>query len=217
LSARHARPATAADLPRLIETIGLAFADDPVWGPAFSTTTHRTDRAAPIWRIWIEGALRYPWVSMTDEAEAVAIWIPPGGTELSAEQEAAFARVAAETLGPAGASYLEELMARFSAAHPHDEPHYYLSLLGTHPAHRGQGIGMGLLTHNLAQIDREGRPAYLESSNPANNHRYERLGFVPHGDFSLPDNGPVVTTMWRPVRTRTALERRSRVERRERR
>lgn len=142
---------------------------------------------------------------MTDEAEAVAIWIPPGGTELSAEQEAAFARVAAEMLGPAGATYLEELMARFSAAHPHDEPHYYLSLLGTHPAHRGQGIGMGLLTDNLAQIDREGRPAYLESSNPANNHRYERLGFVPHGDFSLPDNGPVVTTMWRPARTRTAL------------
>jgi GNAT superfamily N-acetyltransferase len=205
LSARHARPATAADLPRLIETIGLAFADDPVWAPAFSTATHRTDRAAPIWRIWIEGALRYPWVSMTDEAEAVAIWIPPGGTELSAEQEAAFARVAAEMLGPAGATYLEELMARFSAAHPHDEPHYYLSLLGTHPAHRGQGIGMGLLTDNLAQIDREGRPAYLESSNPANNHRYERLGFVPHGDFSLPDNGPVVTTMWRPARTRTAL------------
>ena len=30
--------------------------------------------------------------------------------------------------------------------------------------------------------------------------RYRRLGFEPHGEFSMPDNGPPVTTMWRPAR-----------------
>ena len=38
---------------------------------------------------------------------------------------------------------------------------------------------MGLLAENLQRIDAEGAPAFLESSNPANDHRYERLGFAP--------------------------------------
>jgi hypothetical protein len=43
-------------------------------------------------------------------------------------------------------------------------------------------------------------PAYLESSNPANLDRYRRLGFVERGEFSLPADGPTVTTMWRTAR-----------------
>jgi len=31
------------------------------------------------------------------------------------------------------------LLDRFEANHPRDTPHYYLSLLGTHPSHRGRG------------------------------------------------------------------------------
>jgi GNAT superfamily N-acetyltransferase len=135
---------------------------------------------------------------MTADASAVAIWIPPGATELSDEQERAFAHAAEEVLGPDGAAYLDKVMAVFAAAHPQVEPHYYLSLLGTHPAHRGHGIGMKLLAETLALIDREGSPAYLESSHPANNARYARHGFEPLGEFALPDNGPAVTSMWRP-------------------
>ena len=46
-------------------------------------------------------------------------------------------------------------------------------------------------------LDAQGTPAYLESSNPANNHRYASVGFRPHAEFRYPGNGPVVTTMWR--------------------
>ena len=190
------RRATRADVPALVATIGLAFADDPVWGRVFARAG---DRAEPLWRLFIEGALRHDWVWSTDAAGAVAIWIPPGETELSDEQEATLARAAGEILGPEGAAYLDEVMLAFATAHPQDEPHYYLSLLGTHPAQRGHGIGMRLLAQNLASIDLERRPAYLESSNPANNLRYEGVGFRPIGRFSLPADGPVVTTMWRPA------------------
>jgi len=196
------RRARLTDLPALTETIGLAFADDPIWGHTFAHA--KAPGAEAIWRIWIEGALRLDWVWMTAAAEAVSIWIPPGGSELSDEGERRFGQAALEVLGQNGAAYLDEVMARFEAAHPHDEPHYYLSLLGTHPAHRGRGIGMRLLADNLALIDRKGSAAYLESSNPANNQRYESVGFRPHGGFSLPDAGPVVTTMWRPGAEQTS-------------
>jgi hypothetical protein len=56
---------------------------------------------------------------------------------------------------------------------------------------------MELLRANLATIDSEGMPAYLESSNPANDARYESLGFEPRSAFSTPDGEHSVTTMWR--------------------
>ena len=93
-----------------------------------------------------------------------------------------------------------EGLLQFEAAHPHDEPHYYLSFVATHDDHRGHGIGEQLLATNLERIDAEHQPAYLESSNPKNLARYGRLGFVPRDEFTLPGNGPTVTTMWRPAR-----------------
>jgi ribosomal protein S18 acetylase RimI-like enzyme len=159
----------------------------------------QTAHHADFWRLLVEGALRYPETWITVEREATSIWIPPGGTEMSAEQENRLGELVAEHLGSGGDNY-HELLARFDAAHPRDTPHYYLSLLGTHPQHRGHGIGMWLLAHDLALIDAEHLPAYLESSNPANIDRYRRLGFEPHGEFSYPGDGHVVTTMWRPAR-----------------
>jgi ribosomal protein S18 acetylase RimI-like enzyme len=91
-------------------------------------------------------------------------------------------------------------MERFAAARPSVREHYYLSLFGTRPDCRGRGIGMALLATDLARIDAERMPAYLESTNPANLERYRSIGFVDHGEITLPDDGPVVTTMWRDAR-----------------
>ena len=91
------------------------------------------------------------------------------------------------------------MLNRFEASHPSDEPHYYLSLLGTRPERRGEGLGVALLADNLRRTDAEGMPAFLESSNPANNVRYERLGFRQVGEFTTPDGARTVATMWREV------------------
>ena len=195
-----ARVATEADLEILVEMMTLAFADDPVWGHSLRKAGTDAAEMSAFWRLWIQGALRYPWVWLWNEVEAASVWIPPDGTEMSEEQAAALNALAAVRLGAVGASYLERVMDTFDANHPHAEPHYYLSLLATHPAHRGHGAGMALLADNLARIDEQGMPAYLESSNPANDHRYGRLGFVAMGAFQLPDHGPMGTTMWRPSR-----------------
>jgi len=194
-----ARRATAADADRVTEIITLAFAQDPLWGRALARPDGGDRHHAAFWRLFVEVALRYPWTCLTGGGEATSIWIPPGGTDMTPEQEQQLAGLAADCLGPAADDYVE-LLGRFEAAHPRAEPHYFLTLFGTHPDHRGQGTGMRLLAHDLELIDAEHMPAYLESSNPANNRRYASVGFEPHGEFSYPGGGPVVTTMWRPAR-----------------
>jgi GNAT superfamily N-acetyltransferase len=92
------------------------------------------------------------------------------------------------------------LLDSFDANHPRHEQHYCLSLPGTHPDHRGQGEGMRLLAANVAAVDELGLPAYLESSNRANDHGYERVGFVQVGEFAAPAGGPTVACMWRDPR-----------------
>jgi GNAT superfamily N-acetyltransferase len=187
---------TDADIDAVTETISLAFHDDPTWSWAFPDASRRQEQYAVFWRLLIAGAMRYPWVLLTERCEAAAVWIPPGGTEIPAEDEKRVEPLVQDLVGPRAGEVLE-LLERFDAAHPRHEPHYYLSLLGTHPAHAGRGLGMGLLAESLRRTDAEGMPAYLESSNPANNHRYERHGFAKIGEFYPPGSEIPVTTMWR--------------------
>jgi ribosomal protein S18 acetylase RimI-like enzyme len=60
--------------------------------------------------------------------------------------------------------------------HP-SEPHWYLPLIGVDPFQQGSGLGSALMRHALARCDSEGKPAFLESSNPKNVPLYERHGF----------------------------------------
>jgi GNAT superfamily N-acetyltransferase len=192
-------PATRADAETVTTIITLAFAEDPLWSRALARPDRSTDHHRDFWRLLVAGALEHSGVWLSADHEAVAVWIPPGCRELGEEQERQLEALAHDRLGSGTANYLA-LLDRFEAAHPREEPHYYLSLLGTHPEHRGHGIGMRLLSTTLEMIDAVGFPAYLESSNPANNARYAGVGFEAVGEFSYPGGTPVVTTMWRPAR-----------------
>jgi len=191
-----ARVATRAEIPAAVETLARAFHADPVWSWAFPNPERRLKQVRVVWGLVAEAALSYESAWLTGDCAAVALWIPPGKPELRPEDEERLEDILAELLGD-GAERVLDTFKRFEAAHPEGDPHYYLSLLGTNPNWRGQGLGMGLLAATLEQIDAEGAPAFLESSNPANTPRYERLGFSACGEFELSGDGPKVTQMWR--------------------
>jgi ribosomal protein S18 acetylase RimI-like enzyme len=192
------RVAEPADVAAITETISLAFHDDPTWSWAFPDDARRQAQYAIWWRFLIEGALRFdePAVFVTNGVEAAAVWLPPGQGELSAEDEERVPGMLRDLVGDRTDDFLE-LLDRFEAVQPADPPHYYLSLLGVHDQHRGRGIGMDLLRDNIARFDREGVPTYLESSNAANNHRYEALGYRKIGEFNTPDDSAAITAYWR--------------------
>jgi ribosomal protein S18 acetylase RimI-like enzyme len=192
------RAATPDDVPAVADCLTSAFFNDPLWGAwSFPDESVRARRLHRLMSFWATAGVRRPWVRMTAAAASVAVWVPPGEPEMTGDEEAAFEALIDRLFGSRSPEVME-LFDRFDEHHPRQEPHYYLSLWATHRDHAGRGVGTALLRENLAQIDSQRMPAYLESTNPLNVPRYEALGFRRRGEFISP-HGPTVTTMWRPA------------------
>lgn len=192
------RVATPDDATTVTALLVDAFAADPFWGAgAWAFQGHPAARKLreAVFRLIVDGALRYPWVWLHAGETASSVWIPPGGAELSKEQEATLEALLCSALGSA-ASRLLRSFELFDAAWPRAD-HYFLSLLGTHPDHSGHRHGQNLLSAYLALLDAEGAPAYLDCADERV-PLYQRYGFRRTGSFVLPD-GPTVNTMWRPA------------------
>jgi GNAT superfamily N-acetyltransferase len=195
-----ARVATLDDLPAVTDAIATAFLADPAWGPySFPDDGLRLAQATAWWEPQLRESMRFPCTLVTPACEAVSVWIPPGQPEMTPDGERRLAALTEQLLGAEQAARVLDVFVGLESAHPHDPPHYYLSLLGTHRDHRGKGLGMRLLAAGLERIDQQRMPAYLESTNPDNNPRYARHGFEPVGSVAMA-NGHVITTMWREPR-----------------
>jgi GNAT superfamily N-acetyltransferase len=157
----EARIATTSDLDGLTATLTAAFEHDPLWSWAFPDPTD----LAVWWQFNIGSALRYPWVWISGDYAAASVWIPPDGTELTDEEEARVEPVLRDLIGPRAPEVIE-LVRRFDVSHPEGPPHYYLSLLGVHPEHRGEGLGMALLAENLQRMDAEACPPISSRAIP---------------------------------------------------
>jgi GNAT superfamily N-acetyltransferase len=193
------RTATPANVGSITDMLRLAFADDPVWGPALRRSDGKPIDLEAYWRLFVEGGIRFETTRLATDGAAVAVWLPPAASELSDEQAAALDAMLDAALDAGARAALRELFERFEASRAGRPEHYYLSLLATHPDHRGQGRGQVLLAEGLALWDAQGVPTYLESTNAANDHRYARAGFHPDGGFRAVRDEVWITAMWRPV------------------
>ena len=194
------RVATAEDVNAITTTIVLAFEHDPIWGPAIAQPDGSTAHLADFWRPFVIRAVELETAFVRGDVATVALWTPPGLKELTPDGDAEIERLANELLAPEQAAALSTLFERFDVAHPHEPAHAYLGFLATHPDYRGKGIGQELLADTLAIWDAQGIPTYLESSNPANNHRYERAGFRSIGHIDAVLNDARIELMWRDAR-----------------
>lgn len=194
------RVAERADLKLIGEALARAFENDPLWGWAFESASRERKLASleTVFGFFAGAALDFGWVRVTDGVEAVALWIPPGSPEMTPADEERMPGLVADACEPEPARRVMEMLDAFERTHPHEPPHYYLSLLATHPDHAGKRHAVGLVADNLAEMDAADPPAaaFLESSNPRNVPRYERLGFRPVREVELVA-GLTGTQMWR--------------------
>lgn len=188
--------AGAGDAEEVGRVLAMGFSDDPVFTWIFSEPGSLRKILA-FFTFLAEEAFVPLGHSYLSEG-ACACWTPPSPEEWPEERATRFGAVMDAACTPLEVERIAVLVAATQAAHP-TEPHWYLNTLATEPARRSQGLGGALLTHALARVDAEHRPAFLESTNPRNQSLYRRHGFEATGQIEL-EGGPPMTAMWRPAR-----------------
>ena len=117
-------------------------------------------------------AIGYGTAEIAADGGAAALWLSPGAHP----DEAAVGTLLEESVDPARLETAFLMFERMARYHPAG-PHWYLPLIGVHPAQQGRGYGSVLLEHAAVRCDRDGLPAYLESTSPRSVNLYRRHGF----------------------------------------
>ena len=180
------------DKSRLLQTIVLGFSADPMARWAFPDPAVYLDRRDEFFDAFGGAAFDHGTAFVAEDGAAVATWLPPGVDADGDRMDA----IMAEQTPDSRKEEMDELFAKMNDFHP-KEPHWYLPLIAADPARQGQGLGTALMEAAIARIDADGRPAYLESSNPRNIPLYERFGFEPIGEIRT-STSPVQVPMVRP-------------------
>jgi GNAT superfamily N-acetyltransferase len=169
-----------------------AFYDDPAMSWTFPRDGRRLQQAERYWATRLRYLESQDEVYVTDGLTGVAVWALPGRWHVSWRETAHLARMMLNHRLP----LLFTGLQRLEKAHPHQRDSFYLAVLGTDPPHQGQGIGTALMQPVLELCDRDGVPAYLESSKERNIDFYSRFGFRVSAEVQLP-KGPKMWPMWR--------------------
>ena len=183
------------DLDALEDVLQAAFWDDPVTTYLFPDESSRSRRSARLFRaLLVRHYLPMRTVWTTSDQAGGALWAPPGHWKLTTAQ---ILRGLPSVIRGLGSSTVRSLrlMGEVDRHHP-SESHWYLGVLGTDPPRQGKGVGSALLTPVLSRCDREGLPAYLESSKESNIAFYERHGFKLTGEVH-PPGAPTLWSMCR--------------------
>lgn len=182
------------DLQTVVAVVTLAFSTDPMARWTFPDP-------ATYLKVWPDMIRAFGGKDLTQAAAhlsvdgtAAAMWLPPG---VDPDQDRLATLV--EQHAPAEQrADLDRLFEQMEAHHP-SEPCWYLPLIGVDPSCQGRGLGSALLHYALEQCDRDGMPAYLESSNPRNIPLYQRHGFESIGTIQA-GASPTVVPMLRRAR-----------------
>jgi len=200
--APQARPARKADIRELSHTLARAFYDDPVMIWLLPDPHART---AQLYRLFATMTRHHHLARGGVEVardengiSAAALWDPPNQWQDTRKGQLAMTPTFLRVFGLRSmrGRAVQEVMKR---AHP-EEPHWYLAVIGSDPAVRGQGFGQALMRSRLDRCDAEYCPAYLESSKPESVPYYQRFGFAVTREIGLPDGGPTLWAMWRHPR-----------------
>jgi GNAT superfamily N-acetyltransferase len=190
--------ASSSAVPAIGSTLARALADDPGWIYVFPDAATRIRHmtamlGAMVGRAYV--GLGATWA--TADADAAAVWMPPGRRQVAWTTELAiFTRISWRLRS----RLLRALRThRLIDRHAPSEPHYYLALLGVDPARQGHGLGLRVIQPVLDACDRDRTLAWLETSNPRNHGFYRRVGFTVAAEAPLP-RGPTVTFFARQPR-----------------
>lgn len=184
--------AAEKDIKSAMHAILLSFAADPMMRWMVPETSDYIVTMPEIFHAFVGKAIESGSAYIADRGKAVALWLPPGAKADSNRMSTALQRVVAIEKR----EDVTAVFAEMDVYHPHDQPCWYLPLIGVDPARAQKGLGTALMRHALQLCDETELPAYLDSSNPRSIPFYQRLGFRVLGEIQH-GTSPVIHPMLR--------------------
>jgi GNAT superfamily N-acetyltransferase len=198
-------PLPASQAAQAGETLGRAFADDPLMSFWLPEPDHRHRHVIHMMRFVVRYSLQYGIVETAPQEGGspggVACWLPPG--EVDYHFGGLFRAGWPFIPFLSGLRNYARMLANDDFAHRIrlrlcPGPHGYLWALGVDPACQGQGFGGSLLAAGLERLDAQGLPCYLETHNPRNVPIYQRYGFEVAEENEVSPSGLRIWNMLRP-------------------
>jgi ribosomal protein S18 acetylase RimI-like enzyme len=186
---------TPGEIPVVADMLVRSFDDDPVSNFMFAGDRRRRRGLRSFFVSQLRGHyLPFGHIYVADDGAGAAIWGPPERPRDGVRELLELLPTAPYIVSSRMVRALR-LLFEVDRLHP-AEPHWYLATLGTAPERQGQGVGSALLRSMLDHVDREGQPAYLESSKERNVSLYARFGFEVIDELRS-EGAPTIWRMWR--------------------
>jgi GNAT superfamily N-acetyltransferase len=187
------REAGPEDLKGVGILLGAAFQRDPISSWIFPDDARRAEVQPLFFQTFAAIALHAGGaIYLAEDQTAGTVWFPSSEDDDGGDLMARF-----DMLTPDEADRFGGLAGMMAANHPARGEHRHLQFIGVHPDHQRTGVGGALLRHNLAVLDEQGTPAYLEASSTLSPPLYQRHGFDHIGTPFGPQAGPKMYPMWR--------------------
>ena len=175
-----------ADKERAIATIITAFAGDPAVRWVLPDPHQYLTYGPEFVRRFCGKAFEGKSAFAGEGFMGAALWLRPG-VEPDGES---VGELMLEAVPEKDRQKISEFFEQADEYHPH-EPVWHLAMIGVDPTCQGKGLGSALLTHTLAEVDREAKPAYLEATTERSRDLYARHGFEVFGTIQHADSPPV--------------------------
>lgn len=192
------------DVARVPDVLPEAFRHDILWRYFVPDETQRVSYLRHLQRYSLQNAARAGTAYTTPQYDGIAIWQPPGHTEIDSWESLQggalpmmlrLLRAVGPGRIPAYLNFIRYADARQKAIIPGD--HWYLASIGVHPNSQGKGIGGQLMRPVLERADANRLPCYLETSTERHVTFFQQQGFEVVSDDIVPGIGLRLWTMVR--------------------
>ena len=184
----------ASHAARAVATLAAAFHNDPAMVWMIPDEAARPARLAKLMRWMVSEHLANGLVLGTPTVDAVTLWRPPGVMHLKEP----IWHPGMLRFVPIFGRHILRAIALDDAIHAHlprAEQWLYLRMAGVHPDRQGKGLGGLCIRAGLAEAERLGVPAVLETATASNVGLYQRFGFATTSEWDVGTSGPHFWTM----------------------
>lgn len=189
------RLATRDDRERVIEILTASFDSNPAVNDAISPGGNRAKKMRVLMGYLVDTGFSKEGVYITTDENGAFIMYDPVMHPDKLYDKFRQLKLVNSCIGWSRLNYATAKDRKMKSFRPATS-HFYLSMIGTHPAAQGKGVGSLMLNHIMVLSAAGSKTVYLETSVKSNVEMYIKKSFVVHGEWKIRDDYHVHFMSW---------------------